>query len=121
MKRDMDLIREILIKLEALPPHDELASDEINCDKTEEEITEHMLLIEEAGLAEGLVTNFSDFKIISLQRLTNSGHDYLDMIRRDTIWNKIKETAREKGIELTIDGVKAIGSLVLTQIIGGAS
>lgn len=39
--------------------------------------------------------------------------ELLDKIRRDTVWNKIKETARTKGIDLGIDAVKALAGMVL--------
>ena len=46
-------------------------------------------------------------------RLTMAGHDLLDTMRSTTIWEKIKTTAKSKGIELTFDAIKALGALAL--------
>lgn len=39
-------------------------------------------------------------------------------IRRKPVWERIKKTAQEKGIELTFDAVKALGKAALTTILG---
>jgi hypothetical protein len=50
--------------------------------------------------------------------LTWQGHDLLDTIRSKAIWEKIKSTAREKGIELTFDAVKTLGKAALGALVG---
>ncbi len=41
----------------------------------------------------GFMTQVSD----SGYRMTNQGHDYLDAVRSDTVWNKTKEGAAKVG------------------------
>ena len=49
--------------------------------------------------------------------LTWQGHDLLDTLRSKPVWEKIKTTAREKGIELTFEAVKALGKLALQSVL----
>jgi len=42
-----------------------------------------------------------------------AGHDLLDTMRSTRIWEKIKATAKTKGIELTFDAIKALGAFAL--------
>ena len=35
--------------------------------------------------------------------LTNAGHDLLDTIRNGTVWGKIQDTFKSKGIDMTFD------------------
>lgn len=46
-------------------------------------------------------------------RLSMAGHDLLETMRSATIWEKIKTTAKTKGIELTFDAIKALGAATL--------
>ena len=49
--------------------------------------------------------------------LTWQGHDLLDTLRSKALWERIKTTAKEKGIELTFDTVKALGKLALDYVL----
>jgi hypothetical protein len=41
----------------------------------------------------------------------------LDRIKRDTAWNKIKTLARDKGVELSVDAIKALAKAVLEAML----
>jgi len=116
MKRDWDTIRRIMGKVEALPD----SVSYLGCDAVDGLDTDacayHMQLMIEAGLAVGTVVGMNQY--VRLQRLTWAGHELLDSIRKDTVWNKIKEIARVKGVDLGIDAVRAIAALVLAQVLG---
>ncbi|WP_079744105.1 DUF2513 domain-containing protein [Pseudomonas aeruginosa] len=51
------------------------------------------------------------------QGLTWAGYDLLDTIRSKAVWERIKSTAQDKGIELTFDAVKALGKYALDWVI----
>ena len=53
---------------------------------------------------------------VASPRLTMAGHDLLDTMRSSTIWATIKSTAKKKGIELTFEAIKALGSAALKQL-----
>jgi hypothetical protein len=87
MKRDMDLIRAILLEVEKstspggcqikVPGH------------SPEELYYNAQLAQEAGLIEAsFLDNSSAFHVL---RLTYAGHEFLDAARNDTLWVKAKE------------------------------
>ena len=89
MKRDMDLIRLILLSLEGDEKADEKAKEAYD-GKT---MAYHAQLLKEAGLIEAVVSmdsqNMPDGYLLT--RMTWSGHDFLDAMKDDTIWEKAKE------------------------------
>ena len=42
------------------------------------------------------------------ERLTWNGHEFLDAIRSDTIWQKTKSSFLSKGLSMTFDLVKSV-------------
>ena len=53
------------------------------------------------------------------EALTWRGHELLDNIRSETVWKRIKSTAAEKGLDLTVDVVKTIAKAAIEAIIRG--
>jgi hypothetical protein len=110
MKRDMDIIRKILLNVEA----DKYQLGEIvRLDGVPDEICgHHAALIFDAGLAEGHLLKSSCIGIAgaTIDRLTSAGHDFCDGIRHDTIWNKAKEhiikPGASYGLSVLVEWVK---------------
>lgn len=140
MKRDWDLIRQQLTDIEEgndvfaeLPKKrpqwldGESEADYVKKQKEYDELVErvlgHLDLLVGKGYVEGIeiIRGSSGEMYYSHQmpRLTMEGHDLLDTIRSATIWNSVKEMAKKKGLDLTIDVVKGLAGLALKQIIGG--
>jgi len=106
MKRDMDLVRTILLQVEekagdprgwvelAIPGHPET------------EVSYHVMLLKEAGLLEAQNLSSSHGYEWKPKRLTWAGHEFVDAAKNDTIWNRTKETVREKGGSITFDLLK---------------
>lgn len=119
MKRDMDLIRTILLQAEA----DTFAYGQTVIIEGVDARTcgQHVALMIEAGLVEGRVMKNDAIGIFgaSIERLTNTGHDFCDGIRQDTIWNKAKEhvlkPAASHGLSVLVEYVKV---LVRQQVFG---
>jgi len=97
MKRDMDLIRAILLAVES-DPHGIAPKIEIP-DYTEEQIGYHAFLLGEAGLAEVRdVTSYSGKSPeAQVTRLTWAGHEFLDSARDNHIWNQAKDIIGKVG------------------------
>lgn len=80
----------------------------------------HVQLLADAGyINASLMTYYTgegggEFMINSMPW---DGHDLLAQMRSETIWQRIKATAKSKGIELTFDAVKALSKLALEQVI----
>lgn len=88
MRRDMDLIRQIVMAVRELSPGEELQSLDGVAPAV---FAEHAKLLIEAGIAEGVENNTYDGREVILQRLTWNGHDFADAVVDDTIWRKAKE------------------------------
>lgn len=117
MKRDWDVIRKILIRVEALPTVDStIDSSEIE-GVDSETAAYHMRLLLEAGLTVGGCADHVGPPHCHAFRLTWAGHEFLDQIKRDTVWNKVKETARKKGMELSFEVIKAVAKNAIDAII----
>ncbi|MEX8518011.1 MAG: DUF2513 domain-containing protein [Leptothrix sp. (in: b-proteobacteria)] len=132
MKRDWDLIRKQLTDVEEendlfseIPP-EPVWTDQVwdTCETQlkeyraiESRIFGHYELLVDNGYIDGLQVLRSADGLFSYglhsPRLTMSGHDLLDTMRSTTIWEKIKTTAKTKGIELTFDAIKALGTFAL--------
>jgi hypothetical protein len=110
MKRDMDLIRELLLKLEALPMRrggivsiapdaEEIAVPGYDIGR----IDYHLSQLRAAGfIDEGAVRPMTG---ISFRCLTPAGHGFLDSVRDPEIWAKTKKGA-EAAKGFTVDLLK---------------
>ena len=101
MRRDMDLIRDVLIAVSDNPKCDGIYSNFFNSaeefgipNRSTEEVAYHVLLLMQSGYLSGNIEE--SFAIPSIKGLTFAGHEFLDDIRDQEIWNKTKE--RAKGI-----------------------
>ena len=109
-RRDLDRIRDILLRAEAEPMD---ATDEFNLgyvdfsDNISPDDAYQLGLLRDAGLVEGKDANLGFF------RITSAGHDYIDAIRDLGIWDKTKSAVAETGGSVTLEIVKtlAIGYL----------
>ena len=75
-----------------------------------QEISYHVELLIEAGLINGQMVKTLgpgpyDF---FAERLTWDGHEFLDSIRSDTIWQRTKSVFISKGLSMTFDLVKSV-------------
>lgn len=118
MQRNWDIIRKIMLQIELLPTEDsELNSDEIN-GIDNDTAAYHMRLLLEAGLIVGGCRNALGPPLCHAIRLTWTGHEFIDSIKRDTVWNKVKETAKVKGMELSFDVIRVAAKMTIESVLG---
>ena len=96
MKRDMDLVRKIVLAIEE-QPHGH--PDEFTLEGySEEQVGYHLHLMLQAGLIDG--SDVTCAGSLSPQAIVNSltwaGHEFADASRNETIWNKAKQVVKEK-------------------------
>ncbi len=117
MQRDWDVIRAVLVALEAKPePFSSLWPKHIP-EWDVQTVSYHMRLMSEAGLIEARCSGHGkDFSCVA-SALTWAGHELLDQIRSDSVWNAVKCTARERGVDLTFDTVKAVARKIVENLI----
>lgn len=122
MKRDMELVRLILLKIE-----EEYRSTTIyNLDITGydmETVAYHCKILNEAGLLSDYGAHYADDRLWSFEvgALTWEGNDFLDKIRDNSQWKKIKDTITQKGLPLVIETIKAISAAFVTAAAEGVA
>jgi len=114
MKRDWDLIREILTKVEECNPNVKGVQPSDFSIDAHTAVAYHVKLLIDAGLVEGEMTPSMHFDVESL---TWEGHEFLDSIRDDTVWEKTKTIFADKGISMSIDLVKGVASKAALSIL----
>ena len=95
MKRDMDLVRAILLDIETNNVLHEYPYTPQIPGYCLEEIAYHVEIMEDAGLLFGNVT-WDRQPVIALGRMGWKGHEFLDASRNETLWKKAKEKALAK-------------------------
>lgn len=102
MKRDMELVRKILLAVETSQSNTPIDGYD------EDAIRYHKALVIEKGLADGEVVN-SNTEIpdaVNLIKLTWAGHDFVDAIASESNWTKVKAFLKDGGKQLTIETIK---------------
>lgn len=105
MKRNMDLVRTILLKIEEYPEPNGWVDISIE-GYTNLEISYHIKLLSQAKLIEavdGDDTSGFDWRAISL---TWEGHEFLDAAKNITVWEKTKALIKSKGLGESYEVVK---------------
>ena len=117
MKRDMDLIREVLLATEALQPREVLSGID---GAPKSDFVYNVDLMKQAGLVDAAVLKAwgSDLVRAEVRTLTWDGHDFLDAIRDDTIWNKTKARVLEAAGTVSLEVLKAVAVSVARGALG---
>ena len=122
MKRNMDLVREILLEIEK-----QYVSTAIYNLKVEgydaETIAYHCKILFEAGLISDYKAQYADNTIYSfgVGSLTWVGNDYLDKVRDNSTWRKTKDAIAKKGLPLVFDTIKTISTAFITATAEGVA
>lgn len=122
MRRDMDLVRDILLEVEKQYVSTAIYNLKIEGYDTET-IAYHCKILYEAGLISDYKAQYADNTIYSfgVGSLTWDGNDYLDKIRDNSIWKKTKDVIVKKGLPLVLDTVKTISTAFITAATEGVA
>lgn len=76
------------------------------------------MLAIEAGLLTGSHDKYQENtteipSFVFIQDVTWEGHNFIDAIREDTNWNKIKNYLVEQGKQITIETIKTAAKIIL--------
>lgn len=107
MKRNNDLVRDLMLKLEEQPPG---SSKVPSLDgHSPDEINYHMALLVEAGWIQGHVSQEIGVAIppVTFYRITFAGHDFLDSARDIERWGKAVTAATSVGA-MSLEVLKAV-------------
>lgn len=116
----MDLIRYILLQIEE--EYKDAALYNLKVLKYEkEEIAYNCKLLYEKGLISYYRADYADNHLYAfvVGALTWEGHDYLDRIRDNTTWGKVKSTINENKLPFMIETVKEVSSAFIESAVAG--
>lgn len=119
MKRDLDLVRKLVLAAEDVSTG--YVQNEIKIPGySNDQIGYHAYLLVDAGLANGLdVTTLADTSPIwRILHLTSAGHDFADAARDESTWRKATGIAKEKAGGISLDVLKELLTSVIKNAIG---
>jgi len=107
MKRNMSLVREILLAIEDNEYPRKITGYSID------EIKYHAALLISAGLLDGnvqdTISNTSNIpSIVMPQDLTWEGHEFLSSIREENVWDTVKSEFKDASVETVIKVAKQL-------------
>ena len=120
MKRDMDLVRLILLEIEDKYRSTAIYNLAIEGYDTAT-IAYHCKILYEAGLISNYKAQYADNEIygFGVGSLTWDGNDFLEKIRDDTQWKKVKDTIAQKGLPMVIETIKSVTNTFISAAVEG--
>lgn len=119
MKRDMSLVRQLVLAIEASPSG--FAPGNLAFDgHTQEEIGYHLYIMLEAGLIRGadVTTLGAKSPEAIATSLTWAGHEFADAARNEDLWAKAMEVTKEKAGSVTIELLMKILTSLASSALG---
>ena len=113
MKRDMELVRELLLYFEAKPdPKIIMPANVVMPDRDPSEVHYHILIMCEAGLltCERVESSTTPSRLVDALPfgLSWAGHEFLDAARSDTLWEQAKRRLGAEGLGLGFGLLQAL-------------
>jgi len=119
MKRDLDLVRQLLLQIEGMPagPPAQYRASEIE----DPVLLAHFELVLTSGLVNGKISRSQSSRgdVISISGLTWEGHEWIEMVRSQSVWNETKSLLLGTGGALTYELTKAAASRILRARLDG--
>lgn len=119
MRRDMNLVRSILERVEqAEYPVD--ADDLIDEAHELRTVVYHVKIMAQAGLLDASVSSdFSGNSYATVDGLTWDGQEFLSLVRQNTVWAKVRDTVKNKTGSLSFELLKAVALDVTRGLVLG--
>jgi hypothetical protein len=114
MRQDLELLRKILFAIEDQyqPGTDWMFGPNVEGYEMAT-VAEHCQLLHDKGYIRKYLPTRGDDQVISFRigNLTADGYDYLELIRDDDFWEKIKAKAREQKVPSTLDSISKLAGV----------
>jgi len=117
MKRDMELIRKILMTIEDEYKPEEGFLWNLKVDGYDAPtIAEHCNLMEEGMLIKAYGAEYADDEMQTFRvgSLTARGYEYLELIRSNEVWDKTKTEIETKKLPNTYETITIVAAMFLT-------
>ncbi len=121
MKRDLDLIRYLMLRIEECDHYNVYLSDLLEGSSYAPQLADYNIqLLAEAQYLQlfGFKNTPDNYKNWCIVRLTFTGHDYLDAIRDDNIWNETKSKLLDVGGTVSLEIVKLVAITAIKATLG---
>jgi hypothetical protein len=127
MKRDIELIRAILLKVEEIPIGQTISSPLKINEYDEDIIAEHVRLLYEQGYIDArIVEEFDSYDLVgspqvesyTITRLLNDGHDFIADTKNPTVWKKTLDSIASKGGDVSLAIVKTVAAKIVSGYFG---
>lgn len=119
MRLDLDLVREILLKVEAAPANRDVGTVVVP-GYDEDTVLDHIELLNDRGLIEANVTRAGSGEkrvyFAYVKRLTWEGHDFLENARNEEVWAQTKAIVKEKGGSASFEIITSLLSQVALKV-----
>lgn len=105
MKLDMELVRRFLLLIEEQEDGIFRIPEDVDVNIAKY----HLNLLKDKGYINVSIFYADNIPyFINNCSLTWEGHEFLDSIRNDTIWNKVVETLKQEGSSITLEIIKSL-------------
>lgn len=120
MKRNLDLIRHILLVIEDSSSDRLTISDFITEEYPENMVSHHLKLLLDCGYIDAVARKSigAPYTMFIVHRMTSQGYDYLESVKDKSIWDKTKIKLLEIGGSATLDTVKTVASSIALKMLG---
>jgi hypothetical protein len=117
--RDMELARKVLLALEAKSEPEAIETVQIE-GYDDLAVRYHLLLLAQAKLIDYEPVLTKTGRIVSVLAFNPSwhGYEFLDAVRDEAVWNKLKAQASDKGTALPFDVLKLLAIEAIKKMFG---
>jgi Hypothetical protein (DUF2513) len=118
MKRDLELIRQLMLAIELRDTRFSTESIEID-GYDSSQINYHLKLMIEAELVVGkVISQFNNRTTIIIEKLSWEGCNFLDDARNESVWQKTMEIVKDKGGSVSVGVLIQLLASVAKQLVG---
>jgi hypothetical protein len=123
MNQDLNLLRGIMLFAEEQPVATALHLHNLQerfPDFDKMVIADHVLQLKEEGLIEGTVLIEAKAKLakIRIERITSRGHNFIRLLKDDSVWNKTKKEFVDQGKAATIGMIVEYATTLAKDTLG---
>ena len=120
MRKDYDLVRDILLKIEASSVTDRMDDHYFVDESTDRDaIAFHLDLLIDAGciIAKSFARKNAHSSHI-VERMHDKGHEYLNTVRDNTVWKETKKSIGSVLSSMSIDIIKGVATDIALKLLG---
>lgn len=119
MKRNWELIRQILIHIEEQPELGVSIFARNFPDFSEDEVNYHIWILIQSGLIIGSCNSDAPMQKgfrCHATVMTWQGQEFLSAVRKDTSWQKIRQHLSDKSVDISFEAIKLSAGLLMGTI-----